>query len=72
MSGATKTFLLMLFNLGVGFYFGYTTDRPIEVESTKPIVFTFEVTPEAARAMTLKGVEGFPTMAEGAGDEEAN
>lgn len=41
-----------------GFYCGYQYPRDVEIESTKPVVFSYQVTPEAARIMVLKGVEG--------------
>lgn len=43
-----------------GFYFGYHYPRDEEIESTKPIVLHYEITPEAQKALLLRSVEGFP------------
>jgi predicted negative regulator of RcsB-dependent stress response len=44
--------------LASGFYFGYKFPREVELESTAPVEFHYEVTPEAARLLALKYVEG--------------
>lgn len=40
------------------FYIGYQYPRDVEIESTAPVQLRYEVTPEAARLLVLKGVEG--------------
>ena len=41
-----------------GFTMGYKYPRDVELESTKPIVLHYEITPEAARLLVLKFSEG--------------
>lgn len=43
-----------------GFYAGYHYPRDVEIESTKPVVLTYEITLEAQKALMLRSVEGFP------------
>lgn len=45
--------ILLVLAFGVGYY----TPRPIEVESTQPIVFSYEITDEAARYLLLKSID---------------
>jgi len=45
---------------GFGLYFGYHWPRDVELESTKPVVLHFEVTPEAEKALILRSVDSFP------------
>lgn len=40
-----------------GFYIGYQWPRDLEIESTKPIVFNYEITPEAAKILVFKYAE---------------
>lgn len=42
------------------FSIGYHYPRDVEIESTKPVVLTYEITPEAQKALLLRSVEGFP------------
>lgn len=42
----------------LGFWLGYAYPRDVEIESTAPVQFHYEVTPEAARLLVLKGAEG--------------
>lgn len=44
--------------LMAAFWLGYKFPRDVELESTAPVEFHYEVTPEAARLLILKGVEG--------------
>jgi hypothetical protein len=37
-----------------GFLIGYNCPRDLEIESTKPIVLSYEITPEAARVLVFK------------------
>lgn len=46
----------------LGLWIGYTYPRDMELESLKPIEFTFEVTREAALLLGAKGVKGCPTL----------
>lgn len=39
---------------------GYHYPRDVEIESAKPVVLTYEITPEAQKALMLRSVEGFP------------
>lgn len=55
-----KLLLLFLATYTVGFLSGLDWPRDVEIESTAPVQFRYEVTPEAARLLTLKGVEGCP------------
>lgn len=55
-----KLFLLHVFLLCFGTWFGYQLPRDVEIESTKPVVFNYEVTPEAARILVARSIEGFP------------
>lgn len=41
-----------------GAFIGYKYPRDVEIESTAPVQFRYEVTPEAARLLVLKGAEG--------------
>lgn len=53
-----KLLLLCLATYTVGFLSGFDWPRDDELESTAPVQFRYEVTPDAARLLTLKGVEG--------------
>ncbi len=53
-----KLLLLFLATYTVGFLSGLDWPRDVEIESTEPVELHYEVTPEAARLLTLKGVEG--------------
>lgn len=44
--------------VSTAFWFGYKYPRDLELQSTAPVEFHYEVTPEAARLLVLKGVEG--------------
>lgn len=59
-----KLFLLHVFLLCFGTWFGYQLPRDVEIESTKPIEFRYEVTPEAAKYLVQKAFAGCPTSAE--------
>jgi hypothetical protein len=50
--------VIELFLLISAFSAGYHWPRDVELESTAPVVFTFEVTPEAARYLVPKAIEG--------------
>lgn len=50
-------FLIAFFSV-FSFWIGYNYPRDVEIESMAPVQFRYEVTPEAARLLTLKGVEG--------------
>lgn len=43
-----------------GVYLGYQWPRDLELQSTAPVEIHYEVTPEAARYLVLKAVEGMP------------
>lgn len=43
-----------------GALLGYKYPRDLELESTKPIVLKYEVTPEAARILVSRSVQGLP------------
>ncbi|MNN54143.1 hypothetical protein D3C81_1689380 [compost metagenome] len=59
-----KLFLLHVFLLCFGTWFGYQLPRDVEIESTKPIEFRYEVTPEAAKYLVQKAFAGCPTSAD--------
>lgn len=42
----------------LGAFLGYKYPRDLELESTKPVEIRYEVTPEAARYLILKAVNG--------------
>lgn len=44
----------------IGLAAGYYCPRDLEIESTKPIVLTYEITKEGQKALLLRSVEGFP------------
>lgn len=44
--------------LMAAFWLGYKQPRDLELQSAAPVDFHYEVTPEAARLLVLKGVEG--------------
>lgn len=46
--------------LAVGIYIGYQWPRDLELDSTKPIEISYEITPEAARLLVVRAVSGFP------------
>lgn len=48
----------------MGFWIGYDYPRDVEIESTKPIEFRYEVTPEAAKYLVQKAFSGCPTSAD--------
>lgn len=48
----------------MGFWVGYTYPRDVEIESTKPIEFRYEVTPEAAKYLVQKAFASCPTSAD--------
>lgn len=48
----------------MGFWVGYTYPRDLEIESTKPVEFKYEVTPEAAKYLIQKAFAGCPTSAD--------
>lgn len=50
--------ILFAFFSVFSFWIGYNYPRDVEIESTAPVQFHYEVTPEAARLLVLKGVEG--------------
>jgi len=50
--------LVALWVAGLGFYTGYKFPRDVELESTAPVEFHYEVTPEAARLLVLRDVKG--------------
>lgn len=52
--------VFMIASAVVGVVAGYQFPRDEEIESTKPIVMTYEITPEAQKALLLRSVEGFP------------
>lgn len=52
--------VFMIASFVVGAVAGYQFPRDLEIESTKPIVMTYEITPEAQKALLLRSVEGFP------------
>lgn len=41
-----------------GGYFGYKFPRDVELESTAPVELRYEITPEAAKSLMLRGVKG--------------
>lgn len=51
------SFFIVFFS-AFAFWVGYNYPRDVEIESTKPIEFRYEVSPEAAKLLVLKGVEG--------------
>lgn len=53
-----KLLLLCLATYTVGFLSGVGWPRDVEVESTSPVQFRYEITPEAVRLLVLKGAEG--------------
>jgi Ni,Fe-hydrogenase I cytochrome b subunit len=50
--------------IAAGFYAGYQFPRDVELETTKPIEFRYEVTPEAAKYLVQKAFAGCPTSAD--------
>lgn len=42
----------------IGALLGYKYPRDVEIESTKPVEFRYEVTPEAAKYLVFKAFEG--------------
>jgi hypothetical protein len=54
------THLLSFSALVAVFMLGYYYPRDVEIESSKPIVLNYEITPEAQKALMLRSVEGFP------------
>lgn len=50
--------LLICVAFFTGGYFGYKFPRDVEIESTKPVVFKYEITKDAAMLLVRKGVEG--------------
>lgn len=52
--------IFMFASSALGAVAGYHYPRDVEIESTKPIVLHYEITPEAQKALMLRSVEGFP------------
>jgi hypothetical protein len=46
--------------LAVGIYLGYQWPRDLELESTRPVEISYEITPEAARQLVARTISGFP------------
>lgn len=51
--------MLLLLMLGFCmFKIGYHWPRDVELESTKPVIFKYEITKDAAKLLILKSTEG--------------
>jgi hypothetical protein len=50
-------FLIAFFSF-FSFWVGYNYPRDVELESTAPVEFHYEVTPEVARLLVLRDVKG--------------
>lgn len=49
---------LVLAGAAAGMIVGYHWPRDVEIESTKPVVFEYQVTAEAAKFLVLKSMKG--------------
>lgn len=49
--------LLICVAFFTGGYFGYKFPRDVEIESTKPVVFSYEINKDAANYLILKDVK---------------
>jgi hypothetical protein len=59
----SELFFVTVFSV-FAFWVGYNYPRDVEIESTKPIEFQYEVTPEAAKYLVQKAFAGCPTSAD--------